>query len=769
MHQTASNLNWVLGDYVMESVIRAGGRSTVYTARRHGEGELRALKLIAIGADSADRTIADAERRGAELQQEFARQHGLVPFVEEIAETRSCLYVVMEYVPGEDLFDALVRGPLPWQRALDIAIELATFLEKTHRFDVPGRGTERIIHADLKPGNVRIRPDGHICVLDFGIAKAMAERRLETTQKWGTRQYMSPEWLQTGTIDEQVDYWSLGVLLYEMLAGYRPFRRFERHDNQLEDAIRRREPIELLPSHAADPSLRQVVARLLAPETRQRYASAVDIRAALEACRRDIPTLPVIRSAAAAGASSAASADATLLPIARREDVPTLPAPVDGAAGALPVMFDSPPTEPCRRDSDAGAAGAGAGAGVGGAFDVPTERVPLPSVVGAMVPMRGMQVPPPLPQAQAALHMPLTPTGSISLGRVEGVGLTNGSIDVVTAPVLPTMPAQTSQAPRVLTTGRHGSQNSRSLAAVLLWIVFATILASEGIACIAAERLRADAATAGEAEVDGIMTRRMQLAGWTLFDAAVHVRTDPVLRDRLLSLADLVIANYRQEQPTVGRAEWEQARGWLTRAITLYPENEIVLARLRYTEGHLQRLTGQKFAETSGQAKQARQSYYAAVQKFREAAALDPKTPDPYLGLTHTYVYGLGDVDNAVDSLNNAEKRGYKLNRRERAQLGDAYRARGERVWRTARELAGDQKRDAFERAHKDFKRCVEYFTPIVEFANAADQLGKCEARVAELDEEITPWWKKLFGDDPSKSEGVEPRSDESPRPDDSR
>ena len=266
------HLNWVLGDYVMESVIRAGGRSTVYTARKHGEGELRALKLIAIGTDSSDRTIADAERRGAELQQEFARHHGLVPFVDEIAETRSCLYVVMEYVPGEDLFDALARGPLPWQRALDIAIELATFLEKTHRFDVPGRAPERIIHADLKPGNVRIRPDGHICVLDFGIAKAMAERRLETTQKWGTRQYMSPEWLQTGTIDEQVDYWSLGVLLYEMLAGYRPFRRFERHDNQLEDAIRRREPIELLPSHAADPSLRQVVARLLAPEIRQRYA-----------------------------------------------------------------------------------------------------------------------------------------------------------------------------------------------------------------------------------------------------------------------------------------------------------------------------------------------------------------------------------------------------------------------------------------------------------------------------------------------------------------
>ena len=390
-----------------------------------------------------------------------------------------------------------------------------------------------------------------------------------------------------------------------------------------------------------------------------------------------------------------------------------------------------------------------------GAFGLPTERVPLPSVVGAVVPL---QTPPPLPQA--ALHMPLTPTGTISLGRVpsKAVGVAIGSAErkcrrrhgAGVGAALPVVGASAGPRCPSTSTGRtRGGENSRSLAAVLLWMVFATILASEGIACIAAERLRADAATADERDVDGVMKRRMQLAGWTLFDAAVHVRTDPVIRDRLLSLADLVIANYRQEQPTVGRAEWEQAHGWLTRAVTLYPENKIVLARLRYTEGHLQRLTGQKRAEESGQAKQARQSYYAAVQKFREAAALDPKTPDPYLGLTHTYVYGLGDVDNAVDSLNNAEKRGYKLNRRERAQLGDAYRARGERVWRTARGLEGDQKRDAFERAHKDFKRCVEYFAPIVEFANAADQLQKCEARVAELDEQITPWWKRLFGDDP--------------------
>jgi serine/threonine protein kinase/tetratricopeptide (TPR) repeat protein len=758
VHQTATNLNWVLGDYVLESVIRAGGRSTVYTARKHGEGDLRALKLVAIG-DSSDRTVADAEQRGAELQQEFARHYGLVPFVDEIAETRSCLYVVMEYVPGEDLFDALARGPLPWQRALDIALELATFLERTHRFEVAGRAPERIIHADLKPGNVRIRPDGHICVLDFGIAKAMAERRLETTQKWGTRQYMSPEWLQTGTIDEQVDYWSLGVLLYEMLAGYRPYRRFERHDNQLEDAIRRREPIELLPPHTADPSLRQVVARLLAPEIRQRYASAVDIRIALEACRRDVPTMPVM---AASGASLASG------------------------SSALPISVDSPATEPVRREDEASR----------GSFDLATERVPFPgasgasvvgaSVVGASVIGAGapLSTPPPLPPAafaQSALRMPLTPTSTITLGRVP-IGsipvptapsvLASAVSDVPTAPVsLPApVPAAVAVPAWPTKSGSTRKQNRRSLAAVFLWIVFATVLASEGIACIASERLRSDAATADDQDIDDVIGRRTQLAGWTLFDAGLHMRADPVIRDRLISLADLVIANYRQEQPTVGRPDWELANKWLTKAVALYPENRNLLARLRYTEGHLLRLNGQKRVEESGQAKQARQSYYAAVQKFRESADLDQKSSDPYLGLTHLYVYGLADVDGAVDALNQAEKRGYKLNRRERAQLGDAYRARGERTWKSARGLAeNEQRRDAVQRAHKDFERCVEYFTPIVEFANAADQLHKCEARVEELDEQITPWWKRLFGDpndkrDPEEDEPVESRS-VTPRP----
>jgi serine/threonine protein kinase len=683
VHQPAS-LNWAIGEYVMESVIRAGGRATVYTARRRGVEGLRALKVIPIGSGEDSRTIADAERRGAELQQVFAQRHGLVPWVEEIGETRDCLYVAMELVPGEDLFDILGRGPLAAAQALEIAIQLATFLEKTHGFEVPERGTERIIHADLKPGNVRIRPDGQIRVLDFGIAKAMAERRIVTTQKWGTRQYMSPEWLETGTIDEHVDLWSLGVLLYEMLAGYRPFRRFERYDNQLEDAIRRRERPEAL-SATVDLPIQQVIGRLLAAEVGQRYANAGAIRLALEACRRDVPTTPALASVVTLRQDVLTEPVPTFM----RDTPATEPVPDPRRAALASGELDSPPTEPAP-------SAAAAASGVSSAFATPFFAQP--------------DSPPtePVPPALAAAGAVASAAGA--------------------AP------------PRPLTR-RERLRRFAGRAAVLF---FTWVVATEGMACFASEHLRMFAATANEDQLDAAISQRAKLASWTIFGCAVHLRIDPVLKGRLVSLADGVIANYRQEQPTVTRADWEHARGWLNSAFGLYPDDERLLSKMRYTEGQLQRLLGLQRTENN-QTKAARQSYYAAIQKFQEAASLDPSSPDPYLGLTQTYIYGLGDVDSAVEAQQAAEKRGYRLNRRERAALGDGYRARGERTWRSARDLKGDQQREAYHRAQEDFKRCVESFGPIVEFANAADQLHRCESRLAESDSQ-EPWWKRLFG-----------------------
>ncbi len=131
----------------------------------------------------------------------------------------------MELVDGETLADRLVRGPFPLDEALDVAGQVAAALEAAH--------LKGIVHRDLKPANVKITPAGAVKVLDFGIAKVLADPAhddvtLSVTGPavvLGTPAYMAPEQAQGRSADTRVDVWAFGVVLYEMVTGERPFRR----------------------------------------------------------------------------------------------------------------------------------------------------------------------------------------------------------------------------------------------------------------------------------------------------------------------------------------------------------------------------------------------------------------------------------------------------------------------------------------------------------------------------------------------------------------
>ena len=147
------------------------------------------------------------------------------------------------------------------------------------------------MHGDLKPDHVLLLDNDEIRVLDFGIAKALAERTLVTTNKWGSIQYASPERLQSeGHVNEHADFWSLGVMLFEMVAGYRPYRRYEHNASRLDAAIRRQEAPEPLPPDA-DPVLVAIIRKLLATQIERRYTSADLIVRDLEAYLAGTPTL----------------------------------------------------------------------------------------------------------------------------------------------------------------------------------------------------------------------------------------------------------------------------------------------------------------------------------------------------------------------------------------------------------------------------------------------------------------------------------------------
>lgn len=282
-------MSWVVPGYEMvaDKPFDQGSFGTIWRARRRSDGLRVALKLVRSGHAEDARERMEAERRGAMLQRSFHDAHGMVPAVYDVGyDTDEDLYIAMEHVEGGALSEVIARGRLDPAAAARHAAAICRFLEKAHRFSttIEGDHYDRLVHADLKPGHIFARANGEVIVLDFGIAKALDKSKPLTTNNWGTSAYMSPERLLDGRVDEHVDFWSLGVIIYEMLAGHRPYRHLQApsHKAALERAIRGNAPREPLPA-SVPPALAAIVNKLLAYQPERRYPTAAAIRADLEA------------------------------------------------------------------------------------------------------------------------------------------------------------------------------------------------------------------------------------------------------------------------------------------------------------------------------------------------------------------------------------------------------------------------------------------------------------------------------------------------------
>jgi serine/threonine protein kinase len=280
-----------LGPYEVINEIGRGGMATVVLATDTRTGQNVALKLVPVAPGDEARAILQAEQAGAELQRQFSQVNSHVPAVYEHRANESGYFLVaMEYLDGENLSDVIVRGPVPADRAVSITIELLSFLEAAHNFEavIDGRKLRSLVHGDLKPQNVRITSNGKVKVLDFGIAKALSLSRKVTRNDFGTRPYLSPERLDgDGDVNEFADLWAVGVMLYEMIRGARPY---DAPDTQrLERLIRSRRPPQPL-TGLCPAGLEAIVARLLGPTTDVRYENARAIRDDLERFRVGVRT-----------------------------------------------------------------------------------------------------------------------------------------------------------------------------------------------------------------------------------------------------------------------------------------------------------------------------------------------------------------------------------------------------------------------------------------------------------------------------------------------
>jgi eukaryotic-like serine/threonine-protein kinase len=281
------------GTYEILARIGVGGMGVVYKARDTKLGRRLALKFL------PDGVLADATARARllrEAQNASSLNHPNIATIYEVGEEAGQVYIAMELVEGRPLTAVIQRDGLALETALRYGLEISAALAHAH-----DRG---IIHRDLKPANVVITADGHVKVLDFGLAKRLTAAEMsEATRSLnsltepgtivGTLLYMAPETLRGEPADARTDLWALGVVLSEMIAGAPPFKG--RTAYELSSAILR-EPAKPLPPRVP-PGAKSVIQRCLAKEREQRYQRASELRAALEAIGSHDATVPPLRPA----------------------------------------------------------------------------------------------------------------------------------------------------------------------------------------------------------------------------------------------------------------------------------------------------------------------------------------------------------------------------------------------------------------------------------------------------------------------------------------
>ncbi len=327
-----------IGRYEVIEELGRGAMGVVYKASDPTIGRMVAVKVLTLDDKVEEGTLSPRETflREARAAGRLSH-HGIVTIHDALEDesTRSS-YIVMEYIPGKTLEKLLISSPhVEVEKAFDIIRQVAEALDYAHR--------NQIIHRDLKPANIILTEDGRAKITDFGIAKIAAQNAMRTMAIMGTPSYMSPEQVTGGEIDARADIFSLGILLYLMLVGEKPFlgdTAAVMFKIVYEDPVA---PSKVNPKLTAADDY--VVLRCLAKDRAKRYSSAREFLDDLDDLRHSRPP----RSQAKVSPSEISAADRTVAaahplisirpPAA--EPVPpdrlTAPAPSSSSPGAPPA------------------------------------------------------------------------------------------------------------------------------------------------------------------------------------------------------------------------------------------------------------------------------------------------------------------------------------------------------------------------------------------------------------------------------------------------
>jgi eukaryotic-like serine/threonine-protein kinase len=276
MTEVAGN-TLVDGRYRILRRIGSGGMADVYCAEDGHLGRQVAIKVLH-RRFAQDQEFVERFRR--EAKSAAGLNHPNVVGVFDRGEHEGTYYIAMEFLTGRTLKDIVTaEAPLPQEQVIDIGTQILEAAGFAHRHGV--------IHRDFKPHNVIVDEHGHAKVTDFGIARAGASEMTETGSIMGTAQYLSPEQAQGHAVTATSDIYSIGVMLYEMLAGRLPFEGDSAVAVALKHLSQAPAPISQWRPDV-HPALEAVVMAALAKDPAQRWQSAEDLAAALEAARAQI-------------------------------------------------------------------------------------------------------------------------------------------------------------------------------------------------------------------------------------------------------------------------------------------------------------------------------------------------------------------------------------------------------------------------------------------------------------------------------------------------
>lgn len=591
-------------------IMAVGNFGVLYRAYWRPRGIHVALKHVPRKSEAGRKV--EAEARGALLQQAFGRAHpGIVPEIYEHGLSGDGdYYISMEMLDGRALSTHLKEAPVPHEQALRIARWIAgDFLANLHAFrgGGPADPADMIVYSDLKPDHIFLLRDGSFRALDFGITKRVQQANTSTVNPWASVPYASPRRLREGVVDRDADFWALGVILYEMIAGHHLYPGLSAE--AMSRAIERQDPPAPLPP--CDPRIAAIIRKLLAPQRHESYQRAEDIAADLQT---------VLDGGVPAASSARISAS-----------VPTAKVPRGYDRDALPVPR-SVPTEPVPPGARLDAA----------------PRAALPAPAPAAAPRRRKR--------------------------------------------------------RLLR------------AAIVFGMIF--MIFSQASEWARVEDFRAGI---GSIEASSLADVREQLRAFGRSPASAPSRVREPLTDRLITLADRPILDFRTELPAVAQKQWEEARECLALASELSPGDSRVTARLKLVEAHLSRIAASGLPAQAG-----RLRLEQAANGFRDAARLDRSSPDPYLGLARIHAYDLKDFDALMTDLREAQERGHRETRRERSQMADAYRFRADRARLRARPLKGEAQIALLREAAEDYETCADRFDALGSFLDSERNARVC-------------------------------------------